>query len=76
MQNLRFVKDDSAATTIEYSLIAAGISFAFIVSEIGTSLNGKFNSVSTQLRWWITSANCSASLDGVTCNPGCELREE
>ena len=49
---VRFVKDDSAATAIEYGLIAAGISVAIIavVSGIGTNLNGKFNTVSTQLR--------------------------
>jgi len=54
MQNLfvRFVKDDSAATAIEYGLIAAGISVAIIavVNGIGTSLNDKFNIVSTQLK--------------------------
>jgi len=54
MKNLfvRFVKDDSAATAIEYGLIAAGISVAIIVvvSGIGTNLNGKFNIVSTQLK--------------------------
>jgi pilus assembly protein Flp/PilA len=54
MKNLfvRFVKDDSAATAIEYGLIAAGISVAIIavVSGIGTNLNGKFNTVSTQLK--------------------------
>jgi pilus assembly protein Flp/PilA len=54
MKNLfvRFVKDDSAATAIEYGLIAAGISVAIIavVSDVGTNLNGKFNTVSTQLK--------------------------
>jgi len=48
----RFVKDDSAATAIEYGLIAAGISVAIIavVNGIGTNLNAKFNTISTQLR--------------------------
>ena len=54
MKNLfvRFVKDDSAATAIEYGLIAAGISVAIVavVSDVGTNLNGKFNTVSTQLK--------------------------
>jgi pilus assembly protein Flp/PilA len=54
MQNLfvRFVKDDSAATAIEYGLIAAGISVAIIVvvNGVGTSLNSKFSTVSAQLR--------------------------
>ena len=47
-----FVKDESGATAIEYGLIAAGISVVIIasVNAIGTSLNGKFNSISTQLK--------------------------
>lgn len=49
---VRFVKDNSAATAIEYGLIAAGISVAIIavVNGIGTNLNAKFNTISTQLR--------------------------
>ena len=49
---LRFVKDNSGATAIEYGLIAAGISVAIIavVNGLGTSLNAKFNSISTQLK--------------------------
>jgi len=49
---LRFVKDNSGATAIEYGLIAAGISVAIIavVNGLGTSLNTKFNSISTQLK--------------------------
>ena len=49
---VRFVKDDSAATAIEYGLIAAGISVAItaVVNGIGTNLNTKFNTISTQLR--------------------------
>ena len=54
MKNLfvRFMKDDSGATAIEYGLIAAGISVAIIavVNGLGTKLNTSFNSVSTQLR--------------------------
>jgi pilus assembly protein Flp/PilA len=48
----RFVKDESAATAIEYGLIAAGISVAIIaaVNGIGTKLNGTFTSVQTQLK--------------------------
>jgi pilus assembly protein Flp/PilA len=53
MKNLfvRFVKDNSGATAIEYGLIAAGISVAIIavVNGLGTSLNAKFTSISTQL---------------------------
>ncbi|HEY0224633.1 MAG TPA: Flp family type IVb pilin [Pseudolabrys sp.] len=54
MKNLfvRFVKDNSGATAIEYGLIAAGISVAIIavVNGLGTSLNAKFSSISTQLK--------------------------
>ena len=54
MKNLvvRFVKDDSGATAIEYGLIAAGISVAIIaiVNGIGTKLNTTFTSISTQLK--------------------------
>jgi pilus assembly protein Flp/PilA len=48
----RFVRDDSAATAIEYALIAAGISIAIVVAVqgIGTTLNGTFSSVNSQLR--------------------------
>ncbi len=47
-----FLKDDSGATAIEYGLIAAGISVAIIavVNGLGTSLNAKFKSISTQLK--------------------------
>jgi pilus assembly protein Flp/PilA len=54
MKNLfvRFVKNESGATAIEYGLIAAGISVAIIavVNGLGTKLNAKFDSVSTQLK--------------------------
>ena len=53
MSNLyAFLKDESGATAIEYGLIAAGISVVIIatVNAIGTSLNGKFKSISTQLK--------------------------
>jgi pilus assembly protein Flp/PilA len=54
MKNLlvRFVKDNSGATAIEYGLIAAGISVAIIavVNGLGTGLNAQFKSISTQLK--------------------------
>lgn len=54
MKNLfvRFVNDNSGATAIEYGLIAAGISVAIIavVNGLGTTLNTKFTSISTQLK--------------------------
>jgi pilus assembly protein Flp/PilA len=48
---LRFLDDDTAATAIEYGLIAAGISVAIIavVNGLGTQLTSVFTSVSTQL---------------------------
>ena len=47
-----FLRDESGATAIEYGLIAAGISVVIIatVNAIGTTLNAKFDSVSTQLK--------------------------
>ena len=49
---VRFLKDESAATAIEYGLIAAGISIAIIsvVNGLGTKLKTTFSSISTQLR--------------------------
>jgi pilus assembly protein Flp/PilA len=49
---LRFVNDQSAATAIEYGLIAAGISVAIIavVNGLGTKLNTTFGSISSQLK--------------------------
>lgn len=47
-----FAKCQSGATSIEYGLIAAGVSLAIIavVNGLGTSLNTKFNSIKTQLK--------------------------
>jgi pilus assembly protein Flp/PilA len=54
MKNLfvRFVKDDSGATAIEYGLIAAGISVAIIavVQGLGSQLNVTFGKVSAALQ--------------------------
>lgn len=49
---IAFLKNDSGATAIEYGLIAAGISIVIIgaVRGIGTSLNARFETVSTQLK--------------------------
>jgi pilus assembly protein Flp/PilA len=43
-----FLKDESGATAIKYGLIAAGISVVIIA--IGTTLDAKFDSISTQLK--------------------------
>jgi pilus assembly protein Flp/PilA len=49
---LRFANDTSAATAVEYGLIAAGISVAIIavVNGLGSNLNAKFNTISNQLK--------------------------
>ena len=49
---IAFLKNESGATAIEYGLIAAGISVAIIavVNGLGSSLNTKFNDISTQLK--------------------------
>ena len=49
---IAFLKDESGATAIEYGLIAAGIAVAIIgiVNTLGSQLNAKFTSVSTQLK--------------------------
>ena len=53
MKNLmvRFMKDESGATAIEYGLIAAGISVVIIgaVELLGTTLNTKFGAINTEL---------------------------
>ena len=49
---IRFIRDESAATAIEYGLIAAGISIAIVavVNGLGTNLNAKFTSVNNSLK--------------------------
>ena len=48
----RFLADQTAATAIEYALIAAGISIAIAatVQTIGTSLTGTFTSIAASLK--------------------------
>jgi pilus assembly protein Flp/PilA len=47
-----FLKDETAATAIEYGLIAAGIAVAIIgvVQGLGTKLTSIFSSVATALK--------------------------
>ena len=47
-----FLKDESAATAIEYAVISGGIALAIIatVKGIGPKLNSTFSSISTQLK--------------------------
>jgi pilus assembly protein Flp/PilA len=49
---LRFWRDETGATAIEYGLIAAGISIAIIaaVNGLGTNLSGVFTSVNNSLK--------------------------
>ncbi len=49
---LRFIKEESGATAIEYGLIAAGIAIAIItaVQGVGTQLSTNFNTISTSLK--------------------------
>lgn len=44
---LGFLKDESGATSLEYALIAAGISVAIIaaVNGVGTALSGKYDTI-------------------------------
>jgi pilus assembly protein Flp/PilA len=48
----RFIKDESAATAIEYGLIAAGIALAIIavVNGLGSKLATKFTAINTSLK--------------------------
>ncbi len=49
---LRFIRDEAAATAIEYGLIAAGISLAIIavVNGLGSNVNGMFTSINSSLK--------------------------
>ena len=49
---LRFWRDETGATAIEYGLIAAGISLAIIaaVNGLGTNLSGMFTSINNSLK--------------------------
>ena len=53
MKNLivRFVKNESGATAIEYGLIAAGIAVVIItaVNLVGTNLTAKFTTIANAL---------------------------
>jgi pilus assembly protein Flp/PilA len=49
---IAFLKDESAATAIEYGLIAAGIALAIVpvITGIGTHLKTTFSTISTALK--------------------------
>jgi pilus assembly protein Flp/PilA len=48
----RFLRDETAATAIEYGLIAAGIALVIIaiVNSLGGTLKTKFTSINTALK--------------------------
>jgi len=48
----KFLADETAATAIEYALIAAGIALAIItaVNTLGTTLSNKFDSINSSLK--------------------------
>lgn len=48
----RFLKDETAATAIEYGLIAAGIAVAIIpvITGLGTHLKTTFSTISAALK--------------------------
>jgi pilus assembly protein Flp/PilA len=53
MKTIRaFLEDETAATAIEYGLIAAMIALAIIsvVNNLGLTLKGKFASINTSLK--------------------------
>ena len=49
---IRFLRNESGATAIEYGLIAAGISIAIVavVKNVGTNLSGTFTSIQNALQ--------------------------
>lgn len=49
---ISFVKDETAATAIEYGLIASGIAIAIIpvITGLGTHLKTTFSTISTALK--------------------------
>ncbi|MDH2382519.1 Flp family type IVb pilin [Bradyrhizobium sp. CER78] len=49
---VRFLRDESGATAIEYGLIATGIAIAIIaaVNGVGTNLSGTFSTIAGSLR--------------------------
>ena len=49
---VKFLKDESAATAIEYGLIATGIAVAVIpaITGLGTKLKTTFSTISTAIK--------------------------
>jgi len=51
-QLIRFLRNETGATAIEYALIAGGLSIAIVVAvgNLGTTVNTMFTSVSAALK--------------------------
>jgi pilus assembly protein Flp/PilA len=51
-QIIKFLKDENAATAIEYGLIATGIAVAVIpvITGLGTKLKSTFSTISTAIK--------------------------
>ena len=49
---IRFLRDDSGATAIEYGLIAALVAVVLItgLTTLGTTLNAKFSNIASSIR--------------------------
>ena len=49
---LKFFRCESAATSIEYALIAAGISITIVaaVNGLGSALNSKYSAIASSLK--------------------------
>jgi pilus assembly protein Flp/PilA len=49
---LQFLKDETAATAIEYALIATGIALAIVtaVNNLGTTVNSQYTAIGTSLK--------------------------
>jgi pilus assembly protein Flp/PilA len=49
---IRFFRDEGAATSIEYGLIAAGIALAVlpVITGVGTKLKTTFSSISSAIK--------------------------
>jgi pilus assembly protein Flp/PilA len=49
---LRFMRDESGATAIEYAMIASGVAVAIAaaVTSLGSSVKGLFTSVATAMK--------------------------
>ena len=69
---VRFVKNESGATAIEYGLIAAGISVAIIavVQGLGTKLTSTFKSASVNLKYKPSHGSDRSSYEGSGPWPG------